>query len=82
MTASKSCGSIEVVGSVGIEVINGLTGLGWVSHFLGSGMFWIELPIRGPWSVTFASKWRCSVDAQWRLPLPDDAGGAALADVP
>lgn len=32
--------------------------------------------------VIFAGKWRCSVGAQWRPPFPDDAGGAALADVP
>lgn len=37
MTASKSCGSIEVVGSVRLRVIDGLTGLGWAFHFLGYG---------------------------------------------
>lgn len=45
MTASKSCGSIEVVGSVRLRVIDGLTGLGWAFHFLGSGTVGSEIPV-------------------------------------
>lgn len=36
----------------------------------------------GDLGVNFSDKWRCSVDAQWRAPIQDDAGGVTLADAP